>query len=142
MARVKLIIFAYLLLVAFAAGAGAAEDENTEQAIWLTIYATRIVDGDTFVFVYGVDDRCRMLGYNAPEKKEDEELYGLATEKLREIIGGVDLLVYAQKRDKWNRLLCQVYLPDGTDVNKAMRAWLEEMGYKDVGKYDHMGGAR
>ena len=140
MMRGKLIIFACLMLVASACVAGAAEGKDN--GLWLSVYAKRVVDGDTFVFKKGVDDRCRMLGYTAPEKKEDKELYRQASHKLGAMITGAKLLIYTQKRDRWNRLLCEVYLPDGTHVNKVMRAWLEEMGYKGVGKYDRLGGVR
>ena len=112
--------------------------------LWMSVHIKRVVDGDTFVLTSGVGDKCRMKGYNAPEKDEDPELYEAAKQKLVEIFkrGGNKVYIFTKKRDRWNRLVCQVYLDDGTDVNAEMRAWLEDQGYEGVGKYDKKGGAK
>jgi len=108
--------------------------------LWMSTHVKRVVDGDTFVFNNGVEDRCRMLGYNAPEKKENPKLYEAAKQRLTAIFdwSGNKIYIFTQGRDKWNRLLCQVYINDGVDVNALMRAWLEDMRYEGVGKYDWM----
>ena len=108
-------------------------------ALWMSVKVKRVVDGDTFVFRNGIDDRCRMVGYNAPEKNEDTILFLKATTELTYILKGDYIFIYVERRDNWNRMLCQVYLADGTDVNAHMREWLEDMNYKGVGKYDYLG---
>lgn len=99
-------------------------------------------DGDSFKFNNSEGrDECRMLGYNAPEWNAQGPPSGAAAkEKLKGLVDGKDIRIRAEKRDKYQRLLCDVFLEDGTHVNKVMRAWLEAQGYKGVGKYDWMEG--
>ena len=129
-----IILSALVILLAVLAVSATAAD------LWMSRHVERVVDGDTFVFVNGVEDRCRMLGYNAPEKKEDPKLYEAAKQRLAEIFAWSEnkIFIFTQGRDNWNRLLCQVYINDGVDVNALMRNWLEDMGYEGVGKYDWM----
>lgn len=124
-----------LLLLLIAAPALAEEMQG--RVYW---YA----DGDSFKFKgRHIKDECRMLGYNAPERNEKGPPSGAAAKKkLMSLIDGRDLRISAEKRDKYNRLLCQVWLSDGTHVNQVMRRWLEAQGYKGVGKYDWMKGQR
>ena len=135
------VIIATVIVIEIAVSKAIAKEST---GIWVNTRVERVVDGDTFVFNTGVNDYCRMVGYNAPEKKEDPELYKAAKDKLLEIFLEAKgrIMFSSEGRDKWNRLLCQVYLEDGTDVNAEMRAWLEDQGYEGVGKYDHLGGAK
>jgi endonuclease YncB( thermonuclease family) len=128
------LILPFLLLL-FATSALAEEMQG--QVYW---YA----DGDSFKFETQllnvvIKDECRMLGYNAPEWNENGPPSGQATKKkLMSLIDKKDIRIMSTKRDKYKRLLCDVWLSDGTHVNKVMRTWLEDQGYKGVGKYDWM----
>jgi endonuclease YncB( thermonuclease family) len=97
-------------------------------------------DGDSFKFKYDKGrDECRMLGYNPPEWNEKGPPSGKAVKKkLMSLIDKKDIRIMSTKRDKYKRLLCDVWLSDGTHVNNVMRTWLEDKGYKGVGKYDWM----
>ena len=130
------ILIACLLLLA------STVDAAGDTGRWLSVLVTRVIDGDTFVLEYKGEDRCRMLGYNAPEKKEDSALYGMARVRLISLfeLDGNRIYIFTEKRDKYNRMLCKAFLKDGTDVNMLMRSWLEKKGYKGVGKYEWMEG--
>lgn len=105
---------------------------------------TALVDGDTVdiearLLNLRIQERCRMVGYNAPEIRGDERPLGLrAVERLRQLLEGHDTVrVIATGRDKYHRLLCRVLLNDGTDLNASMRSWLEDdLRYDGAGKYD------
>jgi len=111
---------------------------------YFPVEADVIIDGDTFTFTHkhlgvAIEGTCRMTGYNAPEVRGKEKPLGLeASTKLAELLTQSQVKVKADKKDRYGRWLCDVWLEDGTHVNKAMRTWLEEKGYKGVGKYDHL----
>lgn len=92
----------------------------------------RVVDGDTFVAVLDGEEgefKVRMLGINTPEtvdprrpvecfgKEASHRLKSLLTPGLRVSLKGDP---QADDRDKYLRLLRNVQLPDGTDVNASM----------------------
>lgn len=135
----SMVIF-FLIGFMLARYAFSAEKETT--GLWISAYVQRVVDGDTFILTNGIEDRCRMFGYNTPEEDEDPKLWELSTKKLEGIFSLSDnrIYIFTQKRDKYNRMVCHAYLPDGTDVNSLMRKWLEAIGYSGVGKYDYLGG--
>ncbi|WP_134701410.1 thermonuclease family protein [Ammoniphilus sp. YIM 78166] len=95
---------------------GPERPSNAEQAI-----VKRVVDGDTFV----LDDgrRVRMIGINTPESVDPRrpvEFYGkeasLFTKKLLE--GNPVYLEWGRTpKDRYDRWLAWVWLPDGTFVN-------------------------
>jgi hypothetical protein len=105
---------------------------------------TWVVDGDSFKFEVRaldvtVEDECRMLGYNAPEMTGDERRMGRrAKGRLIDLIAGETVRIRTEKRDRYGRNLCDVWLRDGTHVNSVMRKWLDEAGYGDVDKYRQM----
>ena len=72
-------------------------------------------------------------------KKRERAKGIIAKRKLADLAYDKAVLVITHGFDRWERTLCEIVLPDGTNVNKAMRAWLEGKGYKYVGKYDHLG---
>lgn len=99
---------------------------------------TKVIDGDTFQFEAGlinvvIRGRCRMLRYNAPELSGKERPEGLrAREKLTGLIGGKTVTIEAKGADKYGRWLCEVRLPDGTDVNDVMREYLKDYIRRDM----------
>jgi micrococcal nuclease len=91
----------------------------------------RTVDGDTIeVRIDGEaqDQRVRLLGINTPETVDPRrpvQCFGkAASEYLKTLLEGKRVLlkpdVLADERDKYNRLLRNVILEDGTDVNALM----------------------
>lgn len=128
-----LIIFLTVFAASFTASSARAEEFDAR------VY--RVVDGDSFKFERLnalVEDECRMLHYNAPEMTGEERPLGRkAFKKMMGLIKFRDVKIKAEKRDKYGRLLCEVTLRDGTDVNALMRRWLtEELKYPGVGRYD------
>ena len=102
---------------------------------------TRVTDGDTFRFSANilnvrVEDTCRMNDYNAPELRGKEREQGLvAKQHLHGLIFGQQVLISAEKRDKYGRWLCDVRLGDES-VNRLMRAHLKD--YPGLDKYKRL----
>jgi micrococcal nuclease len=94
------------------------------------LYAiTRYVDGDTIVVnINGTNETIRFIGIDTPETHKPNtpvQCYGPAaaahTQNVIKAAGGKVRLVsdsLTTNRDRYNRLLRYVYLPDGTDVNE------------------------
>ncbi|MFH1704761.1 MAG: thermonuclease family protein [Patescibacteria group bacterium] len=92
----------------------------------------RVIDGDTFVAKLDNEEAewtVRMLGIDTPETvdpRKPVQCFGKeASDRLKELLpeGSRVLLVAdsaADERDKYGRLLRNVFLSDGTDVNAAM----------------------
>lgn len=88
-----------------------------------------IVDGDTIkVLIDGKEETVRMLGIDTPETKDPRrgvQCYGqAASHYTKDLLMGqpVHLLPdpMEQNRDKYDRLLRYVYLPDGTCLNEKL----------------------
>jgi len=103
----------------------------TSSTVQTNASVVRVVDGDTFVAREdGASDdvTIRMLGINTPETvdpRKPVECFGKeASAKLKELLTGkrVELVPdpQADERDKYQRLLRNVVLEDGTDVNAFM----------------------
>lgn len=94
------------------------------------LYAiVRYVDGDTIVVnMNGTDETIRFIGIDTPETHKPNtpvQCYGPAaaahTQNTIKAAGGKVRLVsdsLSTNRDRYNRLLRYVYLPDGTDLNE------------------------
>lgn len=91
----------------------------------------RTVDGDTFVATLDGEDgewKIRMLGIDTPETVDPRRpvaCFGKeASKKLAELLTGKRVRLesdpQADERDKYDRLLKNVILEDGTDVNALM----------------------
>lgn len=90
-------------------------------------FCTGIADGDTvFVKINNRDETVRLLGIDTPEidgKYVNEEFFGKeASEYTKKLVKRkkVRLEYDKEKRDKYNRLLAYVYLPDGRLLNKLL----------------------
>lgn len=113
---------------------------------------TRVKDGDTFVaIIRGTEETIRLIGIDAPESyrnnkfrydagrsgESDETLIAkgqAATAFLKVLLPegtSVRLEFDRRIRDRYKRLLCYVYLPDGTMVNEL----LVEQGHAIVKAY-------
>ena len=91
----------------------------------------RVVDGDTFVAALDSEPgewTVRMLGIDTPETKDPRKPVGCfgpeASQKLSDLLSNqrVNLQadLEADEIDKYSRLLRNVFLADGTDVNALM----------------------
>ncbi len=97
-------------------------------------HVTEFVDGDTItVDMNGTTEKVRFIGIDTPETHDPRkavQCFGLAAAaRTKQIIGSNDVRLEADpldtNRDRYNRLLRYVYLPDGTFVN----AELVKQGY-------------
>ena len=86
----------------------------------------RVVDGDTLqVRIGGRAEKVRLIGVNTPESVDPRrpvQYFGKeATDFTRRLAGGKGVTLRGEHgapgRDKYNRLLRYVYLPDGTLLN-------------------------
>ncbi len=84
-----------------------------------------VIDGDTFVLKN--NDILRLKGIDAPElgheKGERDQYYAIeAKNKLKELVYKKYVIIkkYGLQRDRFNRLLAYVYLPDGRFLNLLM----------------------
>lgn len=89
----------------------------------------RFDDGDTIVVqMNGAEETIRFIGVDTPETHDPRkavQCYGqAASEFTRSLIGNQKVRLEADplntNRDRYNRLLRYVYLPDGTLVNAAL----------------------
>ena len=80
-----------------------------------------ITDGDTFVCN---DEKIRVLGLDAPETffarcDAEYRLGKVAKRRLEQIIGGANLEIRRNGKDRYGRTLAQI-VADGTDVAEVM----------------------
>jgi micrococcal nuclease len=89
----------------------------------------RVVDGDTVrLLINGKEETVRLIGINTPETVDSRrpvQCFGReASKRAKEILS--DAFVFLENdptqgdRDKYNRLLRYVLLPDGTNFNRKM----------------------
>jgi micrococcal nuclease len=93
-------------------------------------FVTRAVDGDTLEATLddGTVAKIRLLGVNTPESVDPRrpvECFGKeASKHMAELVAGKRVLLapdpQADEVDKYGRLLRNVFLEDGTDVNAAL----------------------
>ncbi len=79
----------------------------------------RVLDGDTIeVMDSRKAVRIRLVNIDAPEKKLD---YGRwSTDMMKSLVAGKTVTVTYFHRDRYGRILGQVYAPDGMNVNQFM----------------------
>ncbi len=89
----------------------------------------RVLDGDTIEVMDSLKAvRIRLVNIDAPEKKQD---YGRwSTDMMKLLVAGKRVTVTYFQRDRYGRILGQVYVPDGMNVNQFMvragAAWVYE----------------
>jgi|GEM_PF-2276107 len=98
----------------------------------------RVEDGDTFEFAsldtaVAPTHRCTMVGYDAPEGsvwnggrwvKSPDRRAAAAAGMLRKLIAGKVVRIRGERTGTDDRWRCEVWLKDGTNVNRAMKAFL------------------
>lgn len=77
----------------------------------------KIADGDTITVLdyYKVQHRIRLIGIDAPERKQD--FGSRSKQSLSELVFGKTVTVKTNKRDRYGRVLGKVII-NGIDVNK------------------------
>ena len=96
----------------------------------------RVVDGDTVDFDIDLGfhvrtrQRCRLLGYDAPEKFGPEKVRGEEAKRHLQVLLSEpgELFVRTAKTEKYGRWLAQVELIDGSrslNVNEQMKAFCD-----------------
>jgi micrococcal nuclease len=89
----------------------------------------KVVDGDTLkVVVQGQPETVRVIGLDTPETvdpRKPVQCFGkAAAAKMTELVGEKEVVLVADptqgERDKYQRLLRFVFLPDGTDVGLSL----------------------
>jgi micrococcal nuclease len=122
-----------LIIVFIAIGQSQGWFKSTEKGVVTNepgLYTiSRYVDGDTIVVdMNGTNETIRFIGIDTPETHKPNtpvQCYGPAaaahTQNTIKAAGGKVRLVsdsLSTNRDRYNRLLRYVYLPDGTDLNQ------------------------
>lgn len=106
----------------------------------------KVVDGDTVdVSIAGKTERLRLIGIDTPETVDPRvpvQCFGVeASNKAKELLEGKKVKLEADpvqgERDKYDRLLRYVYLPDGQSFNKLMisEGYAYEYTYQTPYKY-------
>jgi micrococcal nuclease len=133
---ISLITVVVLSLLGVSVGqTGKLSSPDLAQPIQPGTYAvSHVSDGDTFaVKMNGKSETVRMIGIDTPETKDPRttvQCFGVAaSNKTKELLAGKSVRLEADpqsdNRDKYQRLLRYVYLPDGTFLNQ----YLVEQGY-------------
>lgn len=88
---------------------------------------TRVIDGDTFagdldlgLATWRIGLHIRVRSYYAPEMREPGGLEAKAD--ATSLLLGRDVALWSDERWSFDRLLCRVVLPDGTDFAERMVA--------------------
>ncbi|MCI0479406.1 thermonuclease family protein [Candidatus Uhrbacteria bacterium] len=113
-----------------------AETSSTPAVVEANATVLRVIDGDTFVAALDAEPgewKVRLLGVDTPEtvdpRKEVQCMGKEASEFVKGLLTGKRVRLeadpQADERDKYDRLLRNVLLEDGTDVN----AYLVRQGY-------------
>ncbi|MEM8643019.1 MAG: thermonuclease family protein [Cyanobacteria bacterium P01_G01_bin.54] len=76
----------------------------------------RVIDGDTLELING--DRVRLCGVDAPEN--DQQGGAEATEFLRSLIGDGEVIIVPVERDRYGRLIGEVWNKDDEVVNTLL----------------------
>jgi endonuclease YncB( thermonuclease family) len=119
------LILALFVALCFMSNAQAHNNVNTYHA-----EVIRVVDGDTMDMRIDMglgmilEDRIRVLGFNAPEtfrpRNEAERAHGKeATKRASELLQG-HLTVVVSGRGSFGRVLARIILEDGTDFSETM----------------------
>lgn len=119
-----------LALVAVAVGfsfldAPASARAETDAAFTLKGRVVSVADGDTFtILANGRTQRIRMASIDAPEtgkgNQQPGQPYGQASRRaLADLVAGKNLALQCFERDRYERAICNVPLPQGGTANQS-----------------------
>jgi micrococcal nuclease len=106
-----------------------AEIRQTTVSVETFYPVTKVIDGDTVEVVIGEQtEKLRLIGIDTPEvdaRLNPVECYGKeASEATKELLLGKEVRLEQDDtqdiRDRYNRLLVYVFLPDGTNINEKL----------------------
>ena len=116
------------------------ESEQTATVSGVEAFVEHVVDGDTIdVMIDNQKTPIRLIGINAPEKyagKDPECFAGEAYQYVKQRIEDRQIVLVAdisqENKDKYERLLRYVLLPDGTNLNLELieKGYAREYTYK------------
>lgn len=136
--RARTIVFSIAaLLLSAVASVGLPQLQNTQPAAHTAVPApppgyyriVAVADGDTFdVDMNGTRERIRMIGVDTPETKKPNapvQCYGpQASDFAKKTLAAQNVRLEADpvgdNRDRYDRLLRYVFLPDGTLINQKL----------------------
>jgi micrococcal nuclease len=147
------LVYSLIILTAAAVGYFSHHDlprftqQNNEHISTSTLYhVTTVADGDTIrIQLNGKEETLRLLGINTPEidsKYRTAECWGQeASKETRSKLTGTSVRIESDPsqslRDKYNRLLVYVFLPDGTNFNQQLVAEGFAREYTYAGSYKY-----
>lgn len=112
------------------AGGGAGSEASMQvDGFVLQGRVIRVADGDTFTLRVGAaQQRIRMASIDAPELRKDArrpgQPYGRASrDALAGLVAGKTLTLHCYEKDRYDRNICDVALPDGSTANQKQVAW-------------------
>jgi len=128
--QIKLLITLIATLITLLGGFSAHNEQTTKDILGVsspgTYQVTQFADGDTIVVdMNGKEERIRLIGVDTPETQDPRkpvQCFGYAaSEFTKQLIGTSTVRLEADalssNRDRYNRLLRYVYLPDSRLVN-------------------------
>lgn len=98
-------------------------------------YVSYVIDGDTLI-IKGVKRHIRLWGVDAPDKGEQGQ--SSATDALKRIAEGKWVSYIIRDQDeKYHRIVAQVFLPNGKEINRLMieQGYAKEYCYFSKGFY-------
>ncbi len=85
----------------------------------LTASVTGVIEGDVIRVVHeGRTDKIRLNGIDCPEKGQDYSPH--ARQAVSELVLRQDVTLHTFGKDKYDRTIADVFLPDGTNVNQRL----------------------
>lgn len=107
----------YFFLLAFSIVAIAGACTEKPSSGTLSGRMVKVADGDTFTLLTEGKNqfRIRLNGIDAPEKGQD--FYRVAKDRLSQLLAGRTVRIKSSGKDKYGRLIADVYLEDNRWVN-------------------------
>jgi len=106
------------------------ERKTTEPAFRYKAFVDLVVDGDTVDVTLDLGfktlrkERMRLYGVDTPEsrtKNVQEKMHGIIVKQyVKEQLEGKTVVLESVKQEKFGRYLANIYLPDGSCINKTL----------------------
>ena len=115
--------FAVVVLLAGCRGGGFAPATSTAAPQGDAVPVVKVIDGDTIrVRIGNQEEKVRLIGIDTPEVASHDCFAGEATEELKRLLGdgSVRLVKERSERDRYGRLLRDVYTAGGAFVNAEL----------------------
>lgn len=116
-------LVACVTLAASCRGAAVSVASSTVAPSGDAVPVVKVIDGDTIrVRIGGAEEKVRLIGIDTPEVDSHDCYATEATEELKRLLGhdAVRLEKERSERDRYGRLLRDIYTPDGRFVNAEL----------------------